>query len=211
MAGQTIEKREVKKGVKRDAALPKKKAVPEKRTLNLVIREKQSIDPKKWIPGILAVLLLAALFGKFAVADRYAKLEKAENELAAMQQKLDDTRAAYADYDEVQEQYNMYNYTGYDKTLADRLDIIDLLERKVFPACDVTSLAISGKTVSMSLENLDLSQVSSLIADLEAEPLVDRVYVPTASHGNEQELGSAAMTMYLVDADTIEKDGEANE
>lgn len=211
MAQQTVEKKELKKGVRRDAALPKKKTAPQKRTLNLMVKEKSSIDPKKWIPGVLIVLILAALFGKFAVADRYARLEQAESELSAMKRKLEDTRAAYADYDEVQEKYNVYNYTGFDKSLADRLDIIDILERKVFPVCDVTNLAVSGKTVSMSLNNLDLSQVSRLIADLEDEPLVESVFVPTTSKGSENELGTASMTIHLVDAGTIEEGGAENE
>lgn len=189
----------------------KKAKAPEKRTLNLAFKEKSSIDWKKAVLGVLVVLILAAVFGKFAVIDRFDKLSKAEANLTAMQQKLADTRQAYADYDAVQEQYNVYNYTGYDKTLADRLDIIDILERKVFPVCDVTNLSISGKTVNMNLDNLNLSQISQLIASLEEEPLVDSVYVPTASKGNENELGTASMTMYLADASTIREGGAENE
>lgn len=212
MAQATMEKRSTSAPDagknKVNISLPRKKTAPEKRTLNLVIKEKKSIDPMKWIPGVIVVLILAALFGKFAVYDRYAALEDAENELASQKQQLQDTLDAMSDFNEVQENYNKYSYTGYDRTIADRLDVLDLLERQVFPVCEVQSMAISGKTINMSLTDLNLSQVSQLIASLEAEPLVSNVYVSTASHDNDQEIGSATMSVELVDATTLEGGAE---
>ena len=50
-----------------------KRTHPTKQTLNLMIHEKRSVEPSKWIPGVAAVLIVAALFGKFAAADRFAR------------------------------------------------------------------------------------------------------------------------------------------
>ena len=170
-------------------------AAPTKRTLNLMIREKKSVDPVKWVPGVLIVLVVAALFGKFAVADRYAKLNALEADLAAQKQKLEDTRAAYADYNEVQEQYNRYTYTDFDRTIADRLDVMAILEREVFPVCDVGALSVTG---------LSLEEASALISRLGTEPLVESVFVSTSNQTESDPEGIATMTIQLADATTVE-------
>ncbi len=181
----------------------KKQVEPGKRTLNLAIRERKYPDPKKWIPGALIVILLAAVFAKFAVVDRFARLDEAERTLAGQQAELESIRGQYADYDEVQKQYNMYSYEGFDKTMVSRLDVMDLMKRDVFPVCEVQSLSVSGKTISLSVTELNLSQISQLIATLEAEPLVESVRVFNASDDRETMLGTASMSVTLVDATTI--------
>ena len=195
---------EKKKNDQPKLAMPRKKQVePSKRALNLAIKERKYPDPKKWIPGVLIVILLAAVFAKFAVIDRYAKLNAAEATLAGQKAELESIRNQYADYDEVQKQYNMYSYEGFDKTIADRLDVMDLMKRDVFPVCEVQSLSVSGKTISLSVTELNLSQISQLIATLEAEPMVETVRVFNASDDKETTLGSASMSVTLVDATQI--------
>lgn len=206
MASAVMEKKK-KDEVKLSRATSKKKVEPSKRTLNLAIRERRYPDPKKWIPGVLVVILLAALFAKFAVVDRYAKLDEAEKELSDKKATLEDTRAQYADYDEVRERYNMYSYEGFDRTIANRLDVMDLLKRDVFPVCEVQSLSVSGKTISLSVTDLNLSQISQLIATLEGEPMVSRVTVFTASDDKEATMGSASLSVELMDATEVEKEG----
>ena len=206
MASAVMEKKK-KDEVKLSRATSKKKVEPSKRTLNLAIRERRYPDPKKWIPGVLVVILLAALFAKFAVVDRYAKLDEAEKERSDKKATLEDTRAQYADYDEVRERYNMYSYEGFDRTIANRLDVMDLLKRDVFPVCEVQSLSVSGKTISLSVTDLNLSQISQLIATLEGEPMVSRVTVFTASDDKEATMGSASLSVELMDATEVEKEG----
>ena len=199
MAGAVTEKKK-KDEVKLSGATSKKKVEPSKRTLNLAIRERRYPDPKKWIPGVLVVIILAALFSKFAVVDRYAKLNEAEAELAGKKAELAATQAQYADYDEVRERYNMYSYEGFDRTIADRLDVMDLLRRDVFPVCEVQDLSVSGKTINLSVTDLNLSQISQLIATLEGEPMVSSVTVFTASDDREATMGAASLSVELMDA-----------
>lgn len=188
----------------------KKKAEPTKKALNLAIREKNLPDPKKWIPGVLIVLVLAALFAKFAVMDPYAKLDEAEQALADKKATLDATREQYADYEEVKERYNKYSYEGFDRSIVDRLDVMDLLKRDVFPVCEVRSLSVAGRTITMAVTDLNLSQISQLIATLEAEPMVNHVTVFNASDNNDGSgLGSASMSVELKDATQIEEGSEA--
>ncbi len=201
--------------VKTDKLVPKRDTVkltkssakrtpPTKRTLNLMIREKPSVDPAKWIPGAVVILIIAALIGKFAVADRYAALGRAESELEDRKRQLQETREAYADYDQVKDQYNRFTYTGFDRTIADRLDVLDILEREVFPVCEVQSIAISGRAVNLSVTDLSLSEASALKDSIETDPLVESFFVSTANHEFEDLNGSATITIQLVDASTVE-------
>ena len=188
----------------------KKGKPPVKITLNLYVKEKKPLRLSRLIPGVLAVLLLAALFGKFAVLDRYAAVAAAQEKLAAEQAELDAIRETYADYDKVLAEYRKYNYTGFDRTIADRLDILAILENKVFPMGDVERMSVTGKTLSMTITGLSLRQVSGLLKRLEAEPLVNQVTVSTAGYSETPQDETAAavpvanMTVELADADSPE-------
>ena len=67
--------------------MKKQAAYPSKVTLNLAMREKSQFAPTKLIPLLLVLIVLAGLFGKFAVADRLAKVDRAQAELNALQQR----------------------------------------------------------------------------------------------------------------------------
>lgn len=191
-------------------------SLPVKRTLNLRVQEKRFSHPERWIPLIVVILILAVLIGKFGVADRFAKVSAARAELNAAKRNLESIRASYSDFRDVQKEYNRYTYEGYDLTIADRLDVMSILERKVLPVCSVRSFSVTGKTVSISVAGLTFRQISDLTADLMSEPLVNYVYVSSASHndGNYVDLENAApddvismaqMTITLNDADSIEE------
>ncbi len=191
----------------------KKGSAPAKTTLNLLKKEKSPIRFSVVIPCVVAILIVAAVFAKFAVIDRFAKLSEAEAALADEKAALESTRQSYADYSEVAEEYSRYNYTGYDKTIADRLDVLALLEREVFPVAGVESLSVSGKTVSMSLRGLTLEQVSELLQKLEADALVSHVTVSTTGYGDNDGGGEprANMTVELADASKPANTAEGGE
>ena len=188
----------------------KGKAMPAKTTLNLVIRERTGPSPKKWAPLLALILLAAALFGKFAVADRFAALTAARKALLDKQSELAALEASYQDFDEVKARYNQYTYKGFDTSLVDRQDILDLLEREVFPHSDTRLVSVNGNVFSTTLTGLTLDEVSSMMARLEADPLIEGVTVFTAGYN---ETGSAevpgvepyaTMTLVFKNADAVE-------
>lgn len=165
---------------------PRKKTTPAKTSMNLYIKEKSALSPSRWLPAVLIIVILAALFGKFAVADRFARLREAESALAARQNELAQLQQTYADYDEVEEQYSQYTYRGFDRTIADRQEILDLLERDIIPYSQTRSVSVTGNVFSTTVTGLTLDQVSTMMAKLEADPLVDTVTVSTAGYEDEQ-------------------------
>ena len=56
----------------------KAQVMPSKTTLNLMMKEKSELALSRWLPWVIVIAILAALFGKFAVADRFARLHDAE-------------------------------------------------------------------------------------------------------------------------------------
>ena len=183
----------------------KAKSFPTKTTLNLVYKEKREFRLSRLVPAVLAVVLLAAVFAKFAVIDRFAALAEAENQLAREQAQLQELINSFADYDEVQAEYNRYTYENFDRTIPDRQDVLKLLERYVFPVSGMQQLSIAGRSVSTTLTGMTLEEVSTLVNRLESQPLVDKVTVSTTGYsGRDNEVPIASMVILLADATTLE-------
>lgn len=189
----------------------KKTKMPTKQTLNLMIKEKTLAHPTRLVPILLLIFLGAYAFAQFAVIARLNKVKQAEAELSQMRSNLEMLQASYADYDEVKAEYNRYTYQNYDRTLPDRLDVLALLERRVFTVCTAQSLSIAQRTVTMTLAGLTLDDVSALIASLKEEPMVFDAFVSSTSSStkdsSKQNIGGAdtvtAITITLNDPTTI--------
>lgn len=165
--------------------MKKEKALASKQTMNLAIREKNLAKSALMVPIIAAIVLAAALVGKFGVADRLAQVSAAQREVDSIKAQTAAMQAAYADYDEVEAEYNRYTYKDFDRSLADRMDILALVEREIFPVCQVQRLSLADKRLDLALEGSTLGDGSALVARLEADPLVDAAFVTTATATQE--------------------------
>jgi len=104
--------------------------MPVKRSINLMLVEEGKISAAKAIPAILAIIVLAGLFGKFLVADRLASMSKATGKVSRLQDQLDDTMDALENYDNVEDTYAHYTYDGMTRqelNLVDRTLVLDLV------------------------------------------------------------------------------------
>lgn len=188
--------------------------IPSKQTINLMIREKNLSHPTRLIPILILIILGANAFAQFAVIRRLNQVKQAEAEWAQMCYNLQMIEDSYADYDEVKAEYNRYTYQNFDRSIPDRLQILDMLEQKVFSVCTAHSLSITKRTVSMTLGGLDLAQTSELIASLRAEPMVEDVRVSSSTSSESDYDGggsttSTVMTVILKDPTTIPKEEPA--
>lgn len=180
---------------------------PSKTTMNLYFKEKKPLRPQVLIPCVLVLAALAGLFAKFAVADRFAGLEEARAALESERRRLQTLRDSYADYGEVQDEYMKYNYNNFDRSIVSRMDILDLLERVVFPPAGVRTLTISGNTMSMTLTGLTLDEVSDMLHALEAEELVRKVTVSTTGYGGRGEESGTPMANMTVEFNPADAEG----
>ena len=191
----------------------KKIKVPSKQTLNLLVKEKTLAHPTRLIPILLLIALGSYAFAKFAVIDRLNKVRHAEAELAVMYNQLEMIESTYADFDEVQSEYNRYTYENYDRTLADRLEVLAMIERQLFPVGSVQNISISGRTVSLILTGPSLADASGIIASLLSDPLVEEVNIPSYTENSDKTGANSTipMTITLKDATTIAPEEEFEE
>ncbi len=183
-------------------AVKKEKNIASKTSMNLAIRENTWLK-SAWVAPVAVIIVLAAvLVAKFGVADRLAQVAAAQRQVDQIKSQVDSYMAACADYDEVEAQYNQYTYKDFDRTLADRMDILALLEREIFPVCQIQRLSLAQRRLDMSLEGLTLENTSELINRLKADKLVSEVFVSTATTTEESGAvqRTTEMTIMLADA-----------
>ncbi len=147
----------------------------EKNTLNLCMKEKNSISVQLFCLLFVAIMLVVLLIEFFGIYQPYRAIEQAEADLASDRDKLTQIQDKIKDYDSVREDYLKYNYEHYDKTLVDRLDVLEMLGRTVFAVGKVQSLSISSNAISLTASGIDEATASSLYVTLLAEEIVETV------------------------------------
>lgn len=167
-----------------------KKEFPSKQYLNLAVKEKKQIDIKVAIPAIFLIIIAAIAFAKFAVVDRFAKVDAAERELADYQMRLSATNVQLQNYDEVLAEYQKYSVSWMDdveKNLVKKTDMIQLLNNEILKNSETRSLSISGNTISAQLVGLSLAETSRLVERLYTHDDVADVQVFSATTEEAQE------------------------
>ena len=115
--------------------------MPVKRSINMVLVDEDKINIWKAIPGILLILVLAALFSKYLVADRLLAMSQASARTTQLQKHLDEAMEAVESFGEVEDTYAHYTLAGMtseELSLVDRTQVLELvktlLPRRDYPA-----------------------------------------------------------------------------
>lgn len=156
----------------------KKVRVPDRKKVNLLDATRDAKSLPKLIPALALIFLCAFLFSKFAVADRTEKVVNAEAELLNMGSRLCLIEEGVSDYDEVFEEYSRYSYDGFDRSVPDYLDVLDLIKRRFFLLSTVKSVTVSGREMNLEIADIDMQTVTYLSGVLlEEEPLIEELSV----------------------------------
>lgn len=161
---------------------------PTKQSVNLVMREDQTVSPVTFVLMLALIFVAAFAVAKFAVIDQYARLNEAGraynlvyNQRLAMDNEI-------ADYSDVLNEYRKYSmsWLGEDEYVAtDRLDVLSLIEKKMKSVGTVHSAAVTGSNLVVSMGGMNLKQISDLISTLASDPIVQTVTVNVASTTEE--------------------------
>lgn len=177
-----------------------------KTTLNLAMRDRDlSKSPVVVLPVIALIVGLAALVS-LAVGSQLARVNAAQKEVDDIRSNIAMLQAAYADYDEVRSEYNRYTYKDFDRTITDRLDVLSLMERDIYPVCSVREFSVAGRQLSLVLEGLTLESTSALITRLNSEALVDGVSVSTYDATSDSGTVYPLTDMVIVLADAAQEE-----
>lgn len=161
---------------------------PTKQTVNLVMREDQTVSPVMFVLMLALIFLATFAVAKFGVIDQYARQSEAErayNQVRSQRLAMD---SEIAGYNEVLAEYRRYSmsWLGEDEYIAaDRLEVLSLIERKMASVGTVHSMAVTGDNLTVEMGGMNLKQVSDLISSLSQEPTVGNVAVNVAETTEE--------------------------
>ena len=190
-----------------------------KRTLNLVVDEKVHTSPRRIFIAVFVGAVAVALVGKFGVYDRYQAITDAQNELSDAQEQYLALLTQDADYNDVVAEYNRYSFGGMtdeEKAVADRDQVLTLIEQDLIPSANVESADLTGNQLSVQMSGITLTQASAIVQTLDDSDLVQSVSIYSANTADENaastaEAGdkAATVTMTITLADNPEAASEA--
>jgi hypothetical protein len=201
-AKDKAEKRAEKKAAKKSGKKGMKN-LPVKRSINLAMSNEKPTNFKIGIPALILIVVAAFAFSKFAVADRFIAVSRAEAEVAAMQSQVNAAYAKLDSFGELNEIYAHYTYSGMTRdevSRADRGAAIELIRRVILPRGEVSTWTLSGNTLTVNLLCDDLQTVNRAVQDIESDPHVNFCSVNTAAttdSRNYTEGLNARLTIYL--------------
>lgn len=169
---------------KNNKKAPKKAAIvaPSKKTMNFV-HHQSSFNPKKVIPIVLIVLIVAAVFLKFGVLDMLDKKAAAQADLDQKQQQLALVEAKLEGYDELAMEYGRYSYGWMNDTevnMVSRMDVLNLIEKKISPKATIDNFAVNNNVLTLNIHGITLEEASRMVKSLEAAELVESASVYNA-------------------------------
>lgn len=156
---------------------------PSKTSINLAMADDSTQFTPRTAVMLVLVLLFAAVFCKFAVIDVMGAASQAESRVSAAQAQLSALQAANADYNEVQAAYDKIGVSGLsadERALADRGDVIELIEKTASQLGSLQAVRVSGNTMELQFSDRSLHDVSRLMQVLESKDIVAGVSVSMA-------------------------------
>ena len=200
-------------------ALGRTAKVPKKQ-INLALAGQKKKHYWVAVPAIGGIVMVAGVIGKVAVADRLVQMSEAQSAVSQMQQQVDDITAYIDSFGDLQETYAHYTYqglTGDELSFLNRPEVLKLMTDIIFPKVMVSSWSVSGNQLSLPVTGENLSDINSLVQELEQEPIVDYCNVMTAVTDGNTEAEAAAdkvtgqIVIYLLDPLTVqEQDGSTD-
>jgi hypothetical protein len=177
-----------------------------KTTINLAQKERRTTGLRTVLPAAIVLAALIALFCKFGVIDQLNRVSRMDMQTGQTQQLLSQVQEKTANYNSVKEKYEAS--TAAQAALVggvDPMSCLTLIENNLMDDAAVSSLAISGDTISVKLSNVTLNQISVIYTRLKASSLVSGVKVYTAQTGEQSAAKvTATMTIQMVSSDSKE-------
>ena len=159
--------------------------IPAKKTINLALVEEKKLNIPKAIFGILLILLLAGVFGKFLVWDRLNAMHQASGEAFQKKADLERLMAALDNYEGIEDTYAHYTLTGMTQEelgLVDRARILRMVE-KVFQPEEgkILNWTVSGNVMTIDVSGKSLKYLNRISRKIEKYQIVDSCTITTAN------------------------------
>ena len=194
-----------------------------KKQINLALAGQKKKHYFVAIPAIGVIVVAAGVIGKVAVADRLVKMSEAQSAASELQKQVDDITAYIDSFGDLQETYAHYTYQGLNAdelSYLNRPEVLQLMKNVIFPKVTVSSWSVSGNQLTLPVTGENLSDINSLVQELEQDPIVDYCNVMTAvtdsnstdENGNpvSSDTVTGQIIVYLLDPLSVES-GDGSE
>lgn len=178
---------------------------PVKTDINLAIREKKQSKLSTTVPTVIVLVIVIALFSKFAVINRLEQASEAEHSAAVAHQQLETLKEYTNNYPKVLEEYNALLASKSSlNVVATPMERLGLVERYLISASQVNSFDVVDDVITAQISGVTLNQISTIYANLMSDPLIENVQVYTASTNDKNNsLTTATMTIQLLVDDSL--------
>lgn len=179
--------------------------MPYKRSVNLMAVGQKPIDKKVALPAIIAIIIVAALIGKFAVVDRLMAASEAQGRVDSMQAELAEGYETIKSYGDVADKYAHYTYedmTAEELSQTDRMKMLQLIDDEILSHLNISSWAISENQIQVVVVGSTLQRINEIVQDVEKQSMVDYCSVEKAATGELAEVQTsgrvtAQITIYF--------------
>lgn len=167
---------------------------PTKTWMNLYQIDKKTTNLRTVVlSGVLVLVCLIAVL-KFGVFDQLAIVSQKEAELEAQQELLLQVSSESEGYSDVKDMYEGYLLAlGGDE--VDSIRVLDLIEKQVKPAAQVSVITYADNTITLTLNNVSLETVGILAKQLENQDIVSTVNVSTAQNTEKTTVSTLVVTL----------------
>lgn len=151
---------------------------PQKRNINLNMREVHSPGSLKLVAGILCILVLVGGVVKFGVYDQMAQLREAERAYHQVHQQYEQAHRELADYDRVLSEYRAYSRDWMNDADAEnavsveRRAVLDLIEDEMMSRGTVLETHVQGTSVNVVMNNMRLEKIAEMLDAVRASDIV---------------------------------------
>ena len=158
--------------------------MPTKRTINLAKYEDKKTNWLLAIPGILIIIGLAFLFGKFAVADLLNELSYEQGRAASLQEQVTEGYQKIDSFGELTDEYAHYTYSAMTEEELQRVDrgeILKMLQRVILPSANITGWNVKGNQMTVNVSGDSLQELNLLAEKLREEEIVEYCTISNAA------------------------------
>lgn len=160
-----------------------KDTYPAKKTINLYFKEDKTTRPSTIALYVIFFVLVGALTAKILIVDLAAELDRAEKQLEAKYDYVEEQLELLEEYSDISSKYSRYSssYLREDEMLVDRMDVLDMLEKTVFLYSQEEAVIITGDVVAVTFHDTNLQETANLVKMVEGYEMVSHVEVSTAT------------------------------
>ena len=162
----------------------KKMAIPTKTQINFAFVGLVPMKLSVLIPGVVLIIIGAALLSKFFVVDRILEVSRLQSELSTLQGQIEAEQAAIDEMGDIATQYAHYTWSGMtpeEIALTERMQAVALIKKYILSEAKVGSYTISGNEISLPITGADFKKIGRIVSKLEDDPLVDHCEVIAAT------------------------------